>query len=76
MGSPMPDETSFVGGFLCCFGILTGRVDIGLDQHAPLDKIMDSIHEDIAQIGHRIATNQAKHERNIEALKRAGLKVS
>lgn len=24
------DEVSFVGGFMTCFGMLTGRVDIGL----------------------------------------------
>lgn len=59
-GSPPLDEVSFVMGFINCFGILTGTVDIGLDQDAPLDQIFDAIHEDIVDIGRRIADNQAK----------------
>lgn len=46
-------------GFIACFGILTGRVDIGLDRDAPLDQIFDAIHEDIVNFGRRIASNQA-----------------
>jgi hypothetical protein len=30
------DEVSFVGGFMTCFGILTGRVDIGLAPDTPV----------------------------------------
>lgn len=60
MGSSPPDEVSFVGGFMTCFGIMTGRVDIGLDQNSPLDKIMDAIHKDIAAFGQRVADNQRK----------------
>lgn len=59
IGEPAPDEVSFVMGFIACFGILTGRVDIGLDQDAPLDQIFDAIHEDIVNFGRRIASNQA-----------------
>jgi hypothetical protein len=58
MGAPVPDEVSFVMGFIACFGIITGRVDIGLDQHAPLDRILDNIHEDIVAFGRRVAGNQ------------------
>lgn len=58
IGEPSPDEVSFVMGFIACFGILTGRVDIGLDQDAPLDQIFDAIHEDILAFGRRIAGNQ------------------
>lgn len=60
IGAPVPDEVSFVGGFIACFGIFTGRVDIGLDQNAPLDKIMDAVHKDIAAFGQRILENQQK----------------
>lgn len=59
-GSPVPDEVSFVGGFMACFGIITGKVDIGLDQNAPLDKILDQIHEACADFGRRVWTNQQK----------------
>lgn len=59
-GSPAPDEVSFVGGFITCFGIICGNVDIGLDRDAPLDKILDQIHKEIATFGKRVATNQAR----------------
>jgi hypothetical protein len=58
MGEPSPDEVSFVMGFIALFGILTGRVDIGLDEHAPLDRIFDAVHEDIVEFGRRVARNQ------------------
>jgi hypothetical protein len=61
-GSPVPDEASFVGGFIACFGIITGRVDIGLDDNAPLTQTLDSLHKDIAAFGQRIAENQAKQD--------------
>ena len=58
IGEPSPDEVSFVMGFIACFGILTGRVDIGIDEDAPLDQIFDAIHEDILAFGRRVAGNQ------------------
>jgi hypothetical protein len=57
------DEVSFVYGFINCFGIITGRVDIGLDQNVPLDKVLDAIHEDIVAFGRRVADNQAKQNK-------------
>ena len=71
MGSPPPDEVSFVGGFMTLFGIITGRVDIGLDQNAPLDKILDNIHKDIAAFGMRIAENQRKQDALNETIRTA-----
>lgn len=59
-GSPSPDEVSFVGGFTACFGIITGRVDIGLDQDAPLTQHMDAIHRAIVDFAGRISENQRK----------------
>lgn len=59
-GSPSPDEVSFVGGFTACFGILTGRVDIGLDENAPLTQHMDAIHRSIAAFAQRVGENQRK----------------
>lgn len=58
--APIPDEVSFVGGFMTLFGILTGRVDIGLDQNMPLDKIMDMIHEELSNIRDRVVENTRK----------------
>lgn len=63
IGAPSPDEVSFVGGFTACFGIIVGKVDIGLDQNAPLDKILDAIHDDIAAFGRRVWENQQKQSR-------------
>lgn len=57
------DEVSFVMGFINCFGILVGRVDIGLPQGAPLDQVFDAIHEDIVKFGRRVAENQEKQNR-------------
>jgi hypothetical protein len=45
-GLPIPDEMSWVLGFMACFGIVTGKVDVGLTG-APLDDVFDAIHEDI-----------------------------
>lgn len=41
------DEVSFVGGFASCFGILTGRVNIGLPQDTPVLKIFDAVQADL-----------------------------
>ena len=59
-GKLAPDEASFVGGFMTCFGIITGRVDIGLDQNAPLTEILDEIHRNIADYGIKTAERMAK----------------
>jgi hypothetical protein len=63
-GSPTPDEVSFVGGFIACFGIVTGRVDVGLDQNAPLDKSLDLIHRSVADFASRVQENQRKQRVN------------
>lgn len=59
-GSPSPDEVSFVGGFIACFGIITGKVDVGLDQSAPLTESLDLLHRSIVDVAHRVAENQRK----------------
>jgi hypothetical protein len=59
IGEPPPDEVSFVYGFVACFGIIIGRVDIGIDQNAPLTDVLDNIHRDIVDFGRRVASNQA-----------------
>ena len=57
-GEPSLDEVAFVMGFIACFGIITGGIDIGLDRNAPLDRILDALHEDIVAFGRRVAANQ------------------
>lgn len=59
-GSPTPDEVSFVGGFTACFGIITGRVDVGLDEDAPLTQHLDLLHRAIADFASRVSENQRK----------------
>jgi hypothetical protein len=61
-GKPAPDEASFVHGFMCCFGIIVGKVDVGLDENAPLDKILDVLHRNIADYGRRVADEVWKDE--------------
>lgn len=59
-GSPSPDEVSFVGGFIACFGIITGKVDVGLDETAPLTQHLDMLHRSIVEVAHRVAQSQMK----------------
>jgi hypothetical protein len=59
LGLPYPDEVSFVMGFLACFGIITGTVDIGLPEGTPMGAILDNLEQDIADFGRRVAANQA-----------------
>jgi hypothetical protein len=71
IGAPVPDEASFIGGFIACFGIITGKVDIGLDDNAPLSTILESIHKDIATFGQRIVEAQMKQDGFDKAMKQA-----
>lgn len=62
-GQPPLDEVSWVYGFVACFGILNGTVDIGIDYDStPLGRIMDAVEEDIIAFGQRVAENQRKQE--------------
>lgn len=66
-GAPTPDEVSFVGGFTACFGIIVGKVDIGLDPDAPLDKHLDAIHRSIADFAGRVVENQTKQDTTLDS---------
>ena len=68
MGQPTPDEVSFVMGFLACFGIITGNIDIGLPEGAPMGVILDNLEQDIADFGRRVAANQAIQDGVREAI--------
>lgn len=52
----VPDGPSFIGGFISCFGVLTGRVDIGLDQDAPLTQHFERIQRDLEDVRGKILT--------------------
>lgn len=41
------DEVSFVGGFMSCFGVLTGRVDIGLAPDTPVIKLFERVQKEL-----------------------------
>lgn len=61
-GEDAPDEVSFVMGFMACFGIITNRVDVGLEG-APMDKVLDAIHRDLVDFGRGIADSQPELHR-------------
>ena len=68
LGMPYPDEVSFVMGFLACFGIITGNVDIGLPDGTPMGVILDNLEQDIADFGRRVAANQVIQDGVREAI--------
>lgn len=39
------DEASFVGGFVACFGMVTGKVPIGLPDGANVGQALERIHD-------------------------------
>lgn len=53
------DEVSFVGGFMSCFGILTGRVDIGLPADTPTLKLFERVQRELDDMRARVIGAQA-----------------
>lgn len=39
------DEASFVGGFVACFGMVTGKVPIGLQDGASYQDVLNRVHD-------------------------------
>lgn len=58
------DEVSFVGGFMSCFGVLTGRVDIGLPADTPTVKLFEIIQRELEDMRSRVVGAQAEDRRN------------
>lgn len=58
--SPPPDEVSFIGGCMTLFGILTGRVDIGLDQEAPMTDHFEAIQRALEDFRGKVITGQKR----------------
>ena len=58
------DEVSFVGGFMSCFGILTGRVDIGLPADTSILKLFERVQKELDQMRAKVIEAQAMERRN------------
>lgn len=44
------DEASFVGGFTTCFGIMTGRVNVGHAAGQPMTVLFERMENDVADV--------------------------
>jgi len=58
------DDVSFVGGFMSCFGVLTGRVDVGLPADTPVLKLFELIQRNLDDYRARVIGGQAEERRN------------
>jgi hypothetical protein len=58
------DEVSFVGGFMACFGMLTGRVDIGMPPDTPVLKLFERIQKELDAMRVKVIEGQAEERRN------------
>lgn len=58
------DEVSFVGGFMSCFGMLTGRVDIGLPADTPVLKLFERVQKELDAMRSKVINAQATERRN------------
>jgi hypothetical protein len=58
------DEVSFVGGFMSCYGILTGRVDVGMPPGTPVLKMFELIQKNLDEYRERVIVGQAEDRRN------------
>lgn len=54
------DEVSFVGGFMSCFGMLTGRVDIGMPPDTPMLKLFERIQRELDDMRAKVIDGQAE----------------
>lgn len=58
------DEVSFVGGFMACYGVLTGRVNIGLGEDATVMRRFEIIQRELEDMRSRVVGAQAEDKRN------------
>lgn len=58
------DDVSFVGGFMSCFGILTGRVDVGLPPDTPVLELFELIQRNLDDYRTRVLGGQETERRN------------
>lgn len=60
------DEVSFVGGFMSCFGVLTGRVNIGMPEDTPILKLFERVQKELDAMRSKVIDAQADERRNGE----------
>lgn len=58
------DDVSFVGGFMSCYGIMTGRMDVGLAPDTSLIVIFDRLQRDLEDYRTRVVG--AVHSENLK----------
>lgn len=58
------DEVSFVAGFMSCFGVITGRVDVGLPEDTPVLKMFELIQRELDDYRTRVIGAQQEERRN------------
>lgn len=58
------DEVSFVGGFMTCFGMLTGRVDIGMPESFTMMQRFERIQKELDAMRVKVIEGQAEERRN------------
>lgn len=58
------DEVSFVGGFMSCFGVLTGRVPVGLPADATVLQMFELIQRELDSYRQRVVAGHETERRN------------
>lgn len=58
------DEVSFVGGFMACYGVLTGRVNIGMPEDTPILKLFERVQRELDDMRGKVVEAQAAERRN------------
>lgn len=58
------DDVSFVAGFMSCFGILTGRVNVGMPEDTPVLKLFELIQRNLDDYRIRVIGAQDNERRN------------
>jgi hypothetical protein len=57
------DEVSFVGGFMSCYGVLTGRVDVGMPPDTSVLKMFEFVQRELEDMRTKVIGAQ-REERN------------
>lgn len=52
------DEVSFVAGYMSCFGVLTGRIPVGLPEDTPVLKLFELIQKNLDDYRARVIGGQ------------------
>lgn len=58
------DDVSFVGGFASCYGILTGRVDVGMPEDTLVLKMFELIQRNLDDYRTRVIGAQDNERKN------------